>query len=286
LDNKIREDGLASELFSSGLTDDGTTSGKHLQLKRDVGVRKLLPQHTAVAEFGATAMKERVRGEGRVSERNPDYRITVKVSGITKNIVPSILELDVDSLQVEAKPAGSLPLEPSARLEVLTTLRNDGLIDDEEWHAYADVIEFEKSRRRKTAITDQIDSMIDDIVYEGKLRMPREIFVKLAGERMIREGTLALARAEEDYRDDIENGSEERQEELRGRLAKLERWVTWIAKKLNESRDEAKAEQAPLETPGLPPPEPGIPGPPGTNGMGQPEPLVPPQGNVLPLRGV
>jgi len=289
LDNRIRDDGLATELFAGGIQGDDSTSGKHLREKRDMGVRKLLPQHRAIAEFGKQLLLELVRGEGRVADANPDYRINVKVSGITKNIIPSMIELDVGSIQVEAKPASALPLEASARLDVLTDLYDLQLIDAEEFHANADIIEFEKSRRRKTSIVDLIDLYIEDIVYDGKLRLPRELLIKLAGDRMLREGTLALARAEIDYRDDLENGGEERQAELRDRLAKLEKWLAYISKTLKRIKEEEMAPPPrpapPAEAMGVP--VPGMPPPPGPNGapMGPPAgpPLAPTGNNVIAL---
>jgi hypothetical protein len=287
LDSTIREEGMASELFAGGIQTDDSTSGKHLQLKRDMGVRKLLPQHRAVAEFGEQSMHELIRGEGRVSARNKKYRIPVKVSGITKNILPSLLEMNVETLQIQAKPAGALPLEATARLEILSEMRDNGDITRKQFLKHADIVEFEQDRRRETAIEDQIDSMIDDIVYEGKMRLPRTLFVKIAGQEMLKQGTLALARAELDYADDLENGSDERKAELKQRLYLLDNWLAWVAKKMKAEAQAAVSAVPEIGPPGMGPTgvPPGGGVPPPEMAMGQNVPLAPPTGNVVPLRG-
>jgi hypothetical protein len=289
LDDTIQRAGMATELFSGGLEGDKTTSGRHLQLKRDMSTRKLLPQYNAVAAFGERLLLELVRGEGRVADQNPDYLITVKVSGITKNILPSILELDTSSLQVRAQSAGALPLDPSSRMEALDNLHDRGVIDADEYLAKSDIVEFEQSRRRKTAHVDLIDGYIEDILLEGVVRYPRKLYIKLHGPRMLREATDALMRADSDFRHDLQSDEvdEERKTELRTRLESLEKWISWVAQTMRKDAEEqaAQAAQAAMMAGpmGAPPPGPmGAPPPPGGGELPTMD-MAPPGGNVVPM---
>jgi hypothetical protein len=250
-----------------------------------------LPQYNAVAAFGERLLLELVRGEGRVADQNPDYLITVKVSGITKNILPSILELDTSSLQVRAQSAGALPLDPSSRMEALDNLHDRGVIDADEYLAKSDIVEFEQSRRRKTAHVDLIDGYIEDILLEGVVRYPRKLYIKLHGPRMLREATDALMRADSDFRHDLQSDEvdEERKTELRTRLESLEKWISWVAQTMRKDAEEqaAQAAQAAMMAGPMGPPPPGPMGAPPPPGGGEPAlppmDMAPPGGNVVPM---
>lgn len=284
IDDIIFRVGQASDLFASGMRQSGNVSGKSLKVQRDQSVRRLMPFYRRVGSFGERAVKELARGEVRMHAREPRYKVVVMASGVEKNLAATVLELDVDTIQVRAQPAGALSLEASGRIDDLNNLYDRGLIDDPEYMAALGAIEFEKSTMRKTAIVDAVDAQLDDILYEGELRLLPRYYPE--PERALRMGVEALMRAEVDMREELRDGPEKRRHELKRRLSMLQTWIAYVAKRMAPP-----APPVPMGMPGMgdpmlpplpggPPPEPlGVPpAPPAPSG---PPPGPVPGGNPL-----
>lgn len=272
LDAIVYESIGASKQFATGEIPKGEESGRHARIRYVIRNRQLKRPVRQIQRFVEQCMKELVRGEGRCYERDPDHQVAVTRSGVTKNLAASMLELDVDSLQIRAKAASSLGLDAASEFEELKEQYDDQLLTREEFWYRASQLDLDGITDLETSPLRVIHEHIDDILYEGKPRQPERY---LNTDMAMAIGVKSLMKAQ---CDGLEKAKPER-------MAMLRQWVDLVHAEKERQMQEAAARAAaaaPPPPPGMMPPGPGLglPSPP-IPGMGPGGP-VPPPGAVPP----
>jgi hypothetical protein len=248
----------ANDLFAAGEIPKGLESGKAIRNYREVRSRRHLPTQREL-EWGAEQLVwELFRGEQRAQENNPGHRIDIYIAGTINTLALNTLALsemltDEDQIQIQAKAASALPLEPGVRIEMLQELVEANLLSQAEFFELSsDVIDFEVARRRITAPNRFIENEYCEMLKTGEGRKPPKFIDKKLALEM---GLAAIQDAQ------LEGAPEERLAVVRAYLDELGAQIT----------DEAKAVAAaqapppgppPMAAPGAPPPDLGAGGPP------------------------
>lgn len=266
----------ASQDFAQGMEDiKSGTSGRQLKLRRAIANKRLGPEYRQIEEFMERLFRELARGERRAKERLSEYKVTVNVSGMTRDISAGALELDTDTLQVRVKAASSQSLGPEGDFQDLMDMYESGAITNEELWQLAQTGDSEKIRRvRVSGALDEIESLIDLILYDGVLLPPPKHLPPKALEM----GTGALMRASVDFREDDGTYTDESQL----KLSMMRQWLAKVAENLQPpapAMPPAPPDVGPAPGAGPPPGPPPGPGP-APPPPGAP-PVAPPAGPVI-----
>ena len=266
LDKLIFEAIGANKEFASGEVPARLESGRAQRIHHVIRNRRLFPQIKEIYAFCEMVFTELAKGEARAYDADPNYEVPIVVSGAYKNLAASALELDVDTLQIQAKPASALGLDAATEFDELVDLFKDGVIDKDELWAHSNIADFEKLRRTATSHVDEIESAIDDILYEGKLLPPPTYLDPV---RAIKMGTRALMKARQD-------GAPA------GRLGDLRLWIDEVVANQEAAMKALEPPPPPMAPPGMPPPGMAPPGPPGMVPPAMPGPPMAPPGGPPP----
>jgi hypothetical protein len=237
LDANIYDDVGANKQFATGEVPDRLESGKAQRTAFVIRNRRLKRAIGEIQHFMRELMVEQVRGERRCYAKNPEHSVNVNVSGVRKNLAASALELDVGSLQIRAKTASSLGLDPASEFDELREMFGDGLIDLQEFWYRSSRLDLDGANDLETSHISVIHQHVDDILYEGKARHPERF---IDPERAITIGTKKLMQA-------VCDGAPEE------RLRTLREWIDLCAAE-KEAQIREAAELAALASPPMAPP--------------------------------
>ena len=249
LDKAIFECMAASKSFAAGEVPARLESGRAQRVHYVISNRRHKPAITEIQAFAEMCFRELAKGEARAHKADPEHKVTINVSGVTKDISANMLDLDVETLQISAKPASSLGLDPGTEFDELVELYKDGVIDRDQMWANSTLSDFEKLRRLATAHVDIIEAAIDDILYEGNFVQPETY---LDGQRAVKMATRALMRAGLD-------GAP------KDRLSMLRLWIDNVVGNIEDAAKKLAADAAKVAADAAPPP-----------GMGPPPGMMPP----------
>lgn len=245
----------ANDLFAGGEIPNGLGSGTAIRNYREVRSRRHKPTQREL-EWGAVQLvKELVRGEQRAMA-DGGRKVEVQISGVIKRIPLSDMLTDEDQIQMQARPASALAIEPSGQIEqAQEAVEADvGFTREDFFELTSDVIDFEKARRRITASSRFIESTVSEMLKDGLARKPEKFIDK---QKALQLGLAAYMDAQ------VEGCPEERLAVLRG-------WLDEVAAQIADAA-------APPPMPAGPMPE-AMPPP----GM-LPEDVPPPGGNPTPV---
>jgi hypothetical protein len=264
----------ANDLFAAGEIPKGLESGKAIRNYREVRSRRHLPTQREL-EWGAEQLVlELFRGEKRAQEADKGHEIEIYIAGTIQKLKLSEMLTDENQIQIQAKAASALPLEPGVRIEMLQELVEARLIDDEDFFELSsDVIDFEVARRRVTAPSRFIENEFCEMLKTGEARKPPKFIDK---KKALQVGLAAIQDAQ------LEGAPEDKLTTVRRYLDEL---GAQIAEEAMAQRA-AAAPPPPMAPPGPPPPPlpsdglppGGPPGPPGAEMPPGPPPPMPPGG--------
>jgi hypothetical protein len=232
----------ANDLFAAGEIPKGLESGKAIRNYREVRSRRHLPTQREL-EWGAEQLVwELFRGERRAQEHTDGHEIEIYIAGTIKKLALSEMLTDENQIQIQAKAASALPLEPGVRIEMLQELVEAGLLSQAEFFELSsDVIDFEVARRRITAPSRFIENEYCEMLKTSEDRKPPKFIDK---ELSMEVGLAAIQDAQ------LEGASEEQ-------LAVVRRYLDELGAQIAEeaqARAVAAAGPPPMAPPGPEPP--------------------------------
>jgi hypothetical protein len=189
-----------------------------------------------------------------------------------------------DEYIMRIQPIGSLPQTPAAKLASVTEMHMNGMFTKEEAHQLLEFPDLDRANKLKTASTELIDMMIDDMIDKNKYTPPEAYFdLEIAVERVNQSYNLGK----------IEGVPEQRLELLR-------RWIAQAVSMMDKAQTPQQPGMLPPEAgapmgmpPGMPGMPPGLPpgmppGPPPGPPMGMPPgpPMPGPAGALPPPPGM
>ncbi len=185
----------ANDMFARGEIPPSLTSGKAIMNYREVKRGRNRPILEERDAMHVQLITELMRAEHRIFERNPGYKVPIRVSGRLKNIAMDDISLDLQNIQVEAQPSNMLPTEIGGLIELLQGLVADGLIPAEEFYRMINIPDFERTRERLAGPGDLIEAQLDGMLRDGEFRTP---YPYMNLEMALDVGVRALQRAELD----------------------------------------------------------------------------------------
>ncbi len=231
-----------SESTVGGQIPSGLETGAAVRNFHDIGTESFSLPARAYEDLFLDLARKYVRTGKEIWQNDKKYSVVLEKDKFTVEKVPwKEVELDdrKDAFVIKVFPASSLSMSPSGRMADIQDLLNMQLISPEEGRALLDFEDLEASNDLATAVSENIDRILEKILDENTYEPP-DPFTDLQ---------LAMKKAQAMVQKATRMGVPE------PRIAKLRMFARQASALIKRAEQEVLAQQAALQATAAPPPD-------------------------------
>lgn len=177
--NKAYQISGVSQLTASGVKPSGVESGVAMRTLLDVETERFAQLSRDWEHFFISAAKKVVGTAKKLYEgERVDYRAHWIARDFVKTIKWSDVDMDADSYVLKVYPTNMLPSTPAGKLSTVQDMLRLGLLDQTQALSLLDYPDMESAQRLNAAGVEELDMVLDTILYEGSY-IPPEPFQNL-----------------------------------------------------------------------------------------------------------
>lgn len=150
-------------------------SGKAIREYRDNASGRFAMKERAWERYGLDVAKVWTAMMRRVAQRHPNTKLWYQSSTSLERLDWKDIELPEDDYRLATFPVGSLPREPSARIQTVQEWVGAGLVDGETAMQLLDFPDLQKAQSVKLSALRHAQWVMDSIVYKRRVTAPDPI---------------------------------------------------------------------------------------------------------------
>jgi len=182
-----------SQMAASSLKPAGIDSGIALRTYLDTQSKRFIDFSRSYERVHIQIAKQLIREMRRLAETDSSYEVVYKDGNRAERIdwKTAIGDMDDGSYVVDCFPVSALPSTPSARLQTLSEMFSQQIIDRDTFLELSDMPDFESQRNLITAGRELVEKTIEHMLSTGKYEYPEAFYpldlcVKLGGQYYLR----------------------------------------------------------------------------------------------------
>jgi hypothetical protein len=161
-----------SMLAASSKIPSGVESAVAIREVTDIEADRFLALGQQVDEFAVEVAKLQINTAREIYRRNGSFEVATVGRKFLETIDWGDIDLEEDSYYVKAHPASSLTQTPAARKQFIVELLQSQQIQPEDALHYFDNPDIEELTALYDAASEDIDAVVDGIIYDGKWEQP------------------------------------------------------------------------------------------------------------------